>query len=111
MNTKLSILFYAKRAKTNIDGLIPIYLRVTVDGECIEVSTKRYTHPDKWSVEGNRMKGTTAETKAINTYLDTLKAKVYEKSEFLDLKVSNDIKVLKDKFGNGKQMALKKSIG
>jgi len=78
MNTKLSILFYAKRAKTNTDGLVPIYLRVTVDSERIEFSTKRFTQPDKWSVEGNRMKGTTDEAKAINTYLDTLKAKVYE---------------------------------
>ncbi|MBB3186402.1 Arm DNA-binding domain-containing protein [Microbacter margulisiae] len=78
MNAKLSILFYAKRAKTTTEGLIPIYLRVTVDGERIELSTKRYTHPDKWSVEGNRMKGTTAEAKAVNAYLDTLKAKVYD---------------------------------
>ncbi len=63
MNTKLSILFYAKRAKTNTNGLIPIYLRVTVDGERIEFSTKRFSHPDRWSVEGSCMKGTTAESK------------------------------------------------
>ena len=78
MNAKLSILFYAKRAKTNTNGLIPIYLRVTIDGERIELSTKRFTHPDKWSVEGSCMKGTTAESKATNSYLDALKAKVYE---------------------------------
>lgn len=78
MNTKLSILFYAKGAKTNVDGLIPIYLRVTIDGERIELSTKRFTHPDKWSIEGSCMKGTSAESKAINSYLDALKAKVYE---------------------------------
>ncbi|MEI6556156.1 MAG: site-specific integrase [Paludibacter sp.] len=78
MNAKLSILFYAKRAKTNTNGLIPIYLRVTVDGERIELSTKRFTHPDKWSVEGNCMKGTSAESKATNSYLDTLKARIFE---------------------------------
>ena len=78
MNTKLSILFYAKRAKTTSDGLLPIYLRVTVDGERIEFSTKRYTHPDKWSIEGSCMKGTTTEAKATNSYLDALKGKVYE---------------------------------
>ncbi len=78
MNAKLSILFYAKRAKTTTDGLVPIYIRVTVDSERIELSTKRYTSPDKWSVEGNRIKGTSAEAKAVNTYLDTLKAKMYE---------------------------------
>lgn len=78
MNSKLSILFYAKRAKTTTDGLIPIYLRVTIDGERIELSTKRYTLPEKWSIEGSCMKGTSAEAKATNSFLDTLKAKVYD---------------------------------
>ena len=78
MNAKLSILFYAKRAKTTTDGLVPIYIRVTVDGERIELSTKRYTHPDKWSVEGSCMKGYSGEAKSINSYLDALKAKVYD---------------------------------
>lgn len=78
MNTKLSILFYAKRAKTTTDGLVPIYLRVTVNGERIELSTKRYTQPGRWSIEGNCMKGNSAESKAVNSYLDSLKAKVYD---------------------------------
>ncbi len=78
MNAKLSILFYAKRAKTTTDGLVPIYIRVTVDGERIELSTKRYTHPDKWSIEGSCMKGYSGEAKSINSFLDALKAKVYD---------------------------------
>ncbi len=78
MNTKLSILFYAKRAKTSTGGTIPIYLRVTVNGERIEFSTKRYIHPGKWSVEGSCMKCTSAEAKNTNSFLDALKAKVYD---------------------------------
>jgi|SRR5690554_541561 len=83
MNKKLSILFYAKRAKTTKDGLIPIYMRVTVDGERIEFTTKRYTSSEKWSVEGSCMKGTSSESRAINSYLDTLKAKVNEHQQNL----------------------------
>ena len=78
MNTKLSVLFFVKRTKTNVDGLLPIFIRVTVNGARIEFSTKRLTTSEKWSVEGNRMKGTSAESKATNSYLDTLKAKVYD---------------------------------
>ena len=78
MNAKLSILFYAKRAKTTTDGLVPIYIRVTIDGERIELSTKRYTLPEKWSVEGSCMKGSSAEAKSTNSFLDSLKAKVYD---------------------------------
>ncbi|MDB5276627.1 MAG: hypothetical protein JWR61_1582 [Ferruginibacter sp.] len=31
MDTKLSILFYSKTSKKNKDGLVPIYLRVTIN--------------------------------------------------------------------------------
>ena len=40
-------------------------------------------YPDKWSVEGNHMKGPTAEAKAINIYLDILNGKVYEYQQHL----------------------------
>ena len=78
MNTKLSILFFVKRTKTNVDGLLTIFTRVTVNGARIEFSTKRFTTSEKWSVEGNRMKGTSAEAKATNSYLYALKAKIYD---------------------------------
>jgi hypothetical protein len=78
MNTKLSILFFVKRAKTNANGLLTIFIRVTVNGERIEFTTKRRTTSEKWSVEGNRMKGTSVESKSTNSYLDALKAKVYD---------------------------------
>jgi hypothetical protein len=78
MNTKLSIPFFVKRTKTNVNGLLPIFIRVTVNGELIEFTTKRFTTSEKWSVEGNRMKSTSVESKSINSYLDALKAKVYD---------------------------------
>jgi site-specific recombinase XerD len=78
MNTKLSVLFFVKRTKTNVDGLLPIFIRITINGARIEFSTKRLTTSEKWSVEGNRMKGTSADSKATNSYLDTLKAKIFD---------------------------------
>ena len=75
--------FLRKKSKTTKDGLIPIYMRVTVDGERIEFTTKRYTSSEKWSVEGSCMKGTSSESRAINSYLDTLKAKVNEHQQNL----------------------------
>jgi len=32
MGTKISILFYARKASTTTDNLLPIYLRVTING-------------------------------------------------------------------------------
>ncbi len=45
METKLSILFYSKTSKVKRDGLVPIYLRITIDGERFEQSTQRYIVP------------------------------------------------------------------
>lgn len=45
MDTKISILFYGKKAKTTKDNLLPIYLRVTIKGNRFETSTHRYDAP------------------------------------------------------------------
>ena len=39
MNANIVNLFYIKRAKPNKQGLVPIFQRVTVDGQRIEKST------------------------------------------------------------------------
>ncbi|MBB3186131.1 Arm DNA-binding domain-containing protein [Microbacter margulisiae] len=56
MNSKLLILFYTKRAKITTGGLVPIYLRIAIDGKRVELSTKRYRMPEKCFVEGRCMK-------------------------------------------------------
>lgn len=78
MNAKISILFYAKRAKASTSGLVPIYLRITVDGVRIEISSKRFIMPEKWSQEQCRMSGNSEEARSLNSYLDILKGKVYD---------------------------------
>jgi len=78
MKAKTTILFYAKRAKANTNGLIPIYLRVTIEGKRIETSTQRYVEPEKWSPEAGRVKGSLEESRTINKHLDQLKQDVYD---------------------------------
>ena len=75
---KFPFFFTQREQKLQQYGLVPIYIRVTVDGERIELSTKRFTTPEKWLVQGSCMKGYSAEAKSINSYLDSLKAKVYD---------------------------------
>lgn len=77
MQSKISILFYAKRSKTTTDGLVPIYLRITIDGQRIEQSTNRFVDPLKWSKEQGKMKGQSEEARLLNTYLDILKGNIY----------------------------------
>ncbi|RDV17157.1 site-specific integrase [Pontibacter diazotrophicus] len=99
MDTKISILFYGKKAKTTTDNLLPIYLRVTVSGKRFEASTHRYIAPGKWSVEAGRVKGNTEEARRVNAYLDLLRSKVYAyQQELLQEGKPITMEAIKDKW-------------
>ena len=66
MDTKISILFYGRKAKTTRDNLLPIYLRVTLQGQRLELSTHRYVLPARWSAEAGKVKGSSAEARSVN---------------------------------------------
>lgn len=83
MKHKMSILFYTKGTKTSKDGLVPIYLRITVDGTRVEMSTSKFIELSKWNSLANKMKGSSEEARSINSYLDVLKNKVYGIEKFI----------------------------
>lgn len=97
METKISILFYVKRAQLNVLGLVPIYLRVTVGAQRINMATKRYTAPDKWQVGAQKMKPGSEEAHSVNKYLDALKRQVYDYQTEL---IQNGIPVNADNMKN-----------
>jgi site-specific recombinase XerD len=78
MNKSFGLLFYVRRSKTATDGTAPVYLRITIDGERIEISSKRYVDPAKWNTGGQKVNGTGEDVRALNAYLKTLEHEVYE---------------------------------
>ena len=78
MKTKVSILFYAKRAKASVNGLVPIYTRITINGRRIELSSNRFVEMSKWSTEAGKMKGNSEEARSINSHLDMLKIQIID---------------------------------
>ena len=78
MNKTFGLLFYVKRSKMIGNGTCPVYLRVTVDGERIEISSKRYVNPDKWNANGQKLNGTGEEVRSLNNYLKALEHQVYD---------------------------------
>jgi site-specific recombinase XerD len=78
MKTKITLHFYAKSTKANAAGLLPIYVRLTVDGNRMEFSTKKFIDSAKWSPEMSKMKGTTEHARSLNEYLDLLKSKIFD---------------------------------
>ena len=78
MKTKVSILFYAKSAKAATNGLVPIYIRITINGKRIELSSNRFVEPSKWCKQAGKMKGSSEEARSINSHLDMLKIKIID---------------------------------
>lgn len=78
MKTRLSVLFYPKSSNQKENSLVPIYLRVTLNGKRFEMSTDRMVNPNSWIPGGNSVKGTKEEAKVLNTYLNNLETKVYK---------------------------------
>ena len=83
MKTNFSMLFYTKKQKNYKSGLVPIYLRFTVDGKRAEVTTGRECDPEQWNNKSGRVKGTKDEVKRLNMFLDNLQTKVYEAHRYL----------------------------
>lgn len=78
MKAKITLHIYAKTTKANAAGQLPIYIRLTVDGQRFEFSSKKFIEKSKWSPELSKMKGSSEEARTINNYLDLMKSKVFD---------------------------------
>lgn len=98
MKTKVSILFYAKKAKAAANGLVPIYARITINGKRIELSTNRFVEISKWSTEAGKIKGTSEEARSINNHLDLLKSQIRDaEMELIHKKITITTETIKSK--------------
>ena len=78
MRNLFSFIFYIKRGKADKNGMANIYLRITVNGKRAEMSVSRKVHINKWVSSASKMKGTSAEAKQLNQYLDSISNKIYK---------------------------------
>ncbi len=78
MNARVSVLFYAKKSKAKSNSLVPVYLRITVNGKRAEFSTGKDVDINKWSSLISRLRGSSEEVRFINKHFDILQSKVLE---------------------------------
>jgi len=70
MKYELSVLFTLKKEKKDKAGEVPIYLRITINGERAELSINRKIDPAKWDSATQRAKGRSESARILNDYLD-----------------------------------------
>jgi Arm DNA-binding domain len=75
---RFSLLFYLRKPKNYVRGKQLVYMRITIDAARLELSAQRECEPERWNSRAGRTKGTKEEIQALNAYLDSLQAKVYE---------------------------------
>ena len=80
MRHTLSTLLYLRKYKKDQNGLIPIYLRIKIDGKRSDISTNRKIDPTNWDTEASCMKRKSEEANILNNHLSNLKALVNKHS-------------------------------
>lgn len=84
IGNSFGVLFYLKRAKKK-HGECPIYVRITVNGQRVELSTKRTVEESSWNIERGMAKATKFDLKELNVYLEELRSRlvsIYQDARF-----------------------------
>jgi site-specific recombinase XerD len=78
MSATMSLLFFARKSKANRNGEAPIYMRITIGGQRLDMGTKRFVPLNIWLADAGKAKGNTEGVRTINAYLDALRAKAFD---------------------------------
>jgi len=76
LEKSFGLFYYLKQTKNQKEQRRYVYLRVTVDGECREISIKRQWIPGLWNSKTGRATEINEEANELNRYLDTISNKV-----------------------------------
>lgn len=78
MSQNFKILFFLKKGRRRDKNLLPIYVRVTINGKRSEWSIQRSIEPAKWNQQSGRASGSKEEVKILNQYLDVIQGNIYQ---------------------------------
>ena len=76
MENNLSVLFYLRKSKAKEKSEAPIYMRITLNGNRVDMATHQFTLAEKWDSKHGYVKGPKEETRITNTALENLRSKV-----------------------------------
>jgi site-specific recombinase XerD len=78
MSQSFKVLFFLKKGKGCNKKFLPIYVRVTIDGERAEWTVQRNWDSTKWNQQNGRASGNKEEAKSLNQYLDAVQSNIHE---------------------------------
>ncbi len=83
--TTFGLLFYIRRDKTNKKGEVPVFMRLTINGERADASIKRFIEPHAWNSAKGKANEKSRGGKDLNLYLDAISANILRIQRDLEL--------------------------
>lgn len=71
-----SYVFFTRENRINKKGLTTLMLRITINGETLELSTQLYLQPDLWDNRLGKINKRTPEAKEINQTVTAMEARL-----------------------------------
>ena len=76
MRNTFKILFYVRKNQVNKEGKAGVMVRITVNGETSQFSSKLDIEPAMWDTDRQRMIGNTVKARQFNSLLDDIRASI-----------------------------------
>jgi site-specific recombinase XerD len=105
---RVTVCFQLKKSKMRTDGVCPLYVRCTMNGQRFEVATGFTAHHDDWNESKQLIKGRTEDVKIINNRLEKIRTKIQDIYNQLEsIGQPFDVLTIKERFlGNRKEKGL-----
>lgn len=105
----MNVLFFIKKTKLLRNGETPIYVRITVNRQSVEIRIKRSVPVDKWCQAKGCSKGKDRESKELNSFLDAVRLKILQIQRDFELEARQPISasaILERYYGKDQKMLL-----
>jgi len=76
MKSTFRTLFYLRKERVNAQGLMPIMIRITINGQATQFNSKLEADPKLWDTKLGRATGRTADAMNLNRILDGIRTKI-----------------------------------
>ncbi len=86
MNKSFKSFFFFKKGNGYKEGPMPVYLRISVNGQRAEITVQRKCDALKWNLASGRATGKKSEILQLNQYLDVIQGKIFEIQKEHELK-------------------------
>ena len=87
-SSTFKILFYVRKNYVNKNGKTGIMIRITLNGEISQFSSKLDVDPGQWDVKAGKLKGRSIQAAQFNALLDNIRASLVNHSSSIILGIN-----------------------